>query len=185
MELKPTLWRTCRVLANANRLRILRSLIRESPRTVSAVSGIVHLRESVASDYLRLLQSRGLIQCERRGRYVFYSDRSDPAVSHAGILLSALRNVLSSKRMPLESVVFTLTAFTHPRRVLIVKLLSASALRTKELQRSACISEPALARHLAKLRRRSIVAWKRGFVKCAEQSNSILAACLIRLAKES
>ena len=36
--LRPTLWRSCRALANRKRLRILRRLIEHSPQTVAQVA---------------------------------------------------------------------------------------------------------------------------------------------------
>src|ERR1700726_877142 len=70
--LRPTLWRTCRVLANRNRLRIFHSLLQQPDQTVSAIASRFGLLLSVASESLRLLESRSLLTARRTGKYVKY-----------------------------------------------------------------------------------------------------------------
>ena len=69
---QPTLWRTCRVLANRKRLQILALLIRQPNQTVSTVAGRMSLSMPTASQYLRALEARGLLTCRRVGRRVEY-----------------------------------------------------------------------------------------------------------------
>ena len=38
IELKPSLWRTCRVVANRRRLQLLHSLLHKGPQTVGALA---------------------------------------------------------------------------------------------------------------------------------------------------
>ena len=57
---QPTLWRTCRVLANRKRLQTLALLIRQPNQTVSAVAERMSLSMPAASQYLRALEARGL-----------------------------------------------------------------------------------------------------------------------------
>ena len=51
--LQPTLWRTCRVLANRTRLQIFGLLRRQPNQTVSAVAQHLKLSLPVASQYSR------------------------------------------------------------------------------------------------------------------------------------
>src|SRR5947208_17162889 len=71
-DLRPTLLRTCRVLANHTRLRVFRFLLQQPEQTVSEVASHLNLPQSVASQYLRTLESRSLLKARRVGRWVKY-----------------------------------------------------------------------------------------------------------------
>ena len=64
-SIQPTLWRTCRVVANRKRLQTLALLIRKPNQTVSAVAERMRLSVPAASQYLRALEARGLLTCRR------------------------------------------------------------------------------------------------------------------------
>src|SRR5437762_1309603 len=70
--LRPTLWRTCRVLANRTRLQIFALLVRRRSQTVSAIADRIEVPLSVASQNLRALEARGLLEVRRSGRRVYY-----------------------------------------------------------------------------------------------------------------
>jgi DNA-binding transcriptional ArsR family regulator len=70
--LQPTLWRSCRVLANRQRLRLLELLAHDSELTVTSAAQRLALPLPVASQYLRALEARGFLQAHRRGRRVSY-----------------------------------------------------------------------------------------------------------------
>ena len=143
MALAPTLWRTCRVLANPLRLRCLQVVLRQPGPSVSG---------PVASQYLRDLQARGMIAVTRRSRWVCYDGRPDPSVAHAAALLAAMRMVLEGPSFSPRHTQRLLKGFTHPRRLAILRVLDRSSpLRFAALARATGISEPALARHLRKL----------------------------------
>jgi DNA-binding transcriptional ArsR family regulator len=112
--------------------------------------------EPKASCHLRALQSRGLLVAERVGRRVFYHLQTDPLVAGADEMLAALRASIR-RHDPISSRMHCLTAFTHPRRIQVVRGLDASPMRATELVIRCGISAPALHRHLAKLRRRGLV----------------------------
>ncbi len=69
-SLRPTLWRTCRVLANRTRLKIYALLLRQPGQTVSAIAEQLKLPLPAASHYLRALEARGLLAVRRKGRNV-------------------------------------------------------------------------------------------------------------------
>jgi len=69
---RPTLWRTCRVLANRTRLRIFRRLAQQPGQTVSDVARRLRLSLPVTSQYLRALEARGLLSARRVGLRVTY-----------------------------------------------------------------------------------------------------------------
>lgn len=157
-NLHPTLWRTCRILANQRRLACLRTVLSLPGCTVGTVAEKADLPTDQASLCLRALQARGLIQAKRHSRWVHYTPAPDLSVPVAAPILSALRRALLADKLTDTTITLTLTAFTHPRRLVILKRLTSTAqLTAARLTRETHISPPALWRHLSKLKRRGLV----------------------------
>ena len=157
-SLNPSLWRTCRALANRNRLRLVQHLFAHPDANVSEVAEQVGLSPSLASQYLRALNARGILGVSRRGSWVHYRVAADPAVSESARLVDALGQELSDSGPAIDRAFSALTAYTHPRRVRVVWLLGqAGELERSELRRRSNMSGDALSRHLAKLARRGII----------------------------
>lgn len=171
-SLHPTIWRTCRVLSNEVRIKLLWKLFQMGEASVAALGDSVGISESQASVYLRALNSRGLVVPERRQKYVFYRSEANPEVEHAEVLLHALRDCYDHF-MPLEMVVSHMTAFTHPRRIDIVRALSDVAYDEQKLSIQTQISLPALYRHLRKLTDRGYVAKTDKQLHLVPQENSL------------
>ena len=177
------MWRTLRVLANPSRLRVIECLFRDGPLCVSAVATRCRLQPVSATQHLRLLQSRGLIQARRTGRWVRYSADPDPLVAHAPPLTAALRHALLAEQAGTTRIVRELTAFTHERRILIVRAISRGT-DTPEAIRTACrISAPALNRHLRKLTRRDVICRQDEHIQLLRPVNA-LARRLLALVRE-
>ena len=70
--LTPSLWRTCRVIANHTRLRLFAALDRQQPQCVSELAGQLDLTLPVASQALRSMEARGLLTVRRIRRRVEY-----------------------------------------------------------------------------------------------------------------
>ena len=166
MPLTPTLWRTCRVLANPCRLSCLRAVIDTPGRTVEEIAERAGLSAPVASLYLRHLQARGLVRPERVSRWVRYTAVADASVTHAGPTLAAVARALRAARRPYARLLQTLTAFTHPRRLAILRVIPDDGAASFSTIRSVTgISHSALCRHLAKLQRHGLTetvgdAWR-------------------------
>jgi len=154
--LHPTVWRTCRVLSNEQRLRLLWKLFQLGEGNVTALGDAVGLKEPLASDYLRALNARGLISSERRRNYVFYNPVANPEVEHAGQMLDILRDCYEDL-IPMAKVTYHMTAFTHPRRLDIVRALSQGVEDEVQLSVQTRISPEALYRHIKKLDARGYV----------------------------
>jgi len=155
---RQSLWRTCRVLANRNRLRMFGLLLKEPDQTVSKVASRLGLPLSVTSQYLRALEARGFLTVRREGRWVYYRPASAQAAGSAEPLMEALRQVFQRTANPVDQVFKLATAFTHQRRIEVLRALSAGARTLVELRAGTRISRDALGRHVAKLKARGFVA---------------------------
>jgi DNA-binding transcriptional ArsR family regulator len=153
---QPTLWRTCRVLANRKRLQTLALLIRQPNQTVSAVAE--HMSLSMpASQYLRALEARGLLVCRREGLRVEYRLSPGTGEDAAGEIVRALRPVLRGRARPIEAIFKLATGFTHPRRIEVFRAITNGARSLSNLPAATNIPGRALSRHLAKLEARGFV----------------------------
>ena len=166
----PTLWRTCRALANERRLLCLKAILMQPLITVGEVAVIANIPENQASINLRALQARGLITAQRKSRWTHYLPSADPLVEHAALVLAALRKSLITERQKERHVIALLKAFTHSRRLTILSYLQGTPRATTEsLVAATHISRPAMWRHLTVLK-------KAGFVGDEDEKWSLLRA---------
>jgi len=179
-SLQPTLWRTCRVLANRTRLQIFGLLTRTPALSVSAVAEHLQLSLPVASQYLRALEARGLLIPRRVGRRVQYRLNVASAMEPARELTVALRLAFQRDPAPVETLFRLATSFTHPRRIEIFRALAVQARTLGQLQAVTRISVPALFRHLRKLEARGFVEGRRGLYAAANRQD-VFGRTLARL----
>jgi DNA-binding transcriptional ArsR family regulator len=182
--LSPSLWRTCRALANRKRLELLKCVIEQEPVSVEVLALQAGISVSTCSQWLRLLNSRGLLSVVRLGRWVYYSSGADPAVKQSEEILTAIRMALRTCRREedYDCILKALTAFTHPRRIQIVKAIVAKGDASENHLIQTChISKPALFRHLQKLEQRSLVTVSDGTCAIA-LPETVFANALLRLA---
>lgn len=180
---QPTLWRTCRVLANRPRLRILGLLARAPALTVSAVAERLELSLPLASLYLRALEARGLLTSRRSGRYVRYALNASSAVEPARKLAAALRFTFQRDPTPVETVFKLATTFTHPRRIEIYRAVAIRSSTSGQLQAVTRISARALFRHLLKLEARGFIVGRQNHYGLADRPD-VLGRTLALLAKK-
>jgi len=159
---QPTLWRTCRVLANRKRLQILALLARDGPQNVSSVARHMKLSLPTASQYLRALEARGLLTSRRMSRRVEYRLTQGRRQGSADQIVAALRLVLGRGVDRVERVFKSATAFTHPRRVEVFRAIGQGANSFSKIQAATRISVPALQRQLEKLEARGFITSMRG-----------------------
>ncbi len=158
MGLNPTLWRTCRVLAGPTRLKLLRQILLVPDQGVTRLAETVEISESRASQELRRLQSRGLVQAVRCGRGVRYRPIPDPQVASAKPLLLAMRTALapSTEEADLE-IIGIARAFSHTSRLHLVQVLLSGPCSAEALQKLIGASRRSTCRHLAILEEGSVV----------------------------
>lgn len=152
--LKPTLWRTARALANADRLRLLRCVFKsQGAMGVSELAEETGLSVSTASTYLRALNARGLVSVVRSGSYVLYGTASDRSLPAASAIQAAFFGLFERQHLPREwekSLLPLLRGYAHPRREEIVRCLTQRApLSFTVLQRASSVPAVSLLRHLA------------------------------------
>jgi len=176
--LHPTLWRTCRILANQRRLDCLRAVLTNPGSTVEDVASIANIPESQASLCLRALQARGLIHPQRLSRWVKYTPIPDESVPIAAPVLEAMRRSLLVNKLGNQEIMHTLTAFTHPRRLVILRAIhrSGTPQSTGSLSTLTKISIPALLRHLTKLEQRYLVLKTNGCWHLAQTPSALAQA---------
>lgn len=178
---KPTLWRTCRVLANTTRLRMLRHLISHPGKAVTEMARALKVPKAVASQYLRALNARGLLNARREGKWVYYSATGDKSVPASSLLLDAILQTFKAEKESVEMIFRLVTAFTHPRREKIYCALQGGGGQSLEqLRKKTGISRHALRRHLNKLQRRGFVRKSKETFECDIPDNP-LAKVLARL----
>jgi DNA-binding MarR family transcriptional regulator len=155
-QLAPTVWRTCRVIACGTRLRLLQRIAADGPACVTALARRCRLSRFVATQSLRALQARGLLRATRTSRWVVYDLQTDPAVRHAADVQQAVLAAFRRGETHAD-IRRAATAFTHERRLLLVRALAAGPSTAPALARRCAMSPNALYRHAAKLERRGLL----------------------------
>ena len=178
--LQPTLWRTCRALANKTRLQLLHELFVNGEQTVSDIAARAKIRLSLASLYLRTLNARGILSARASGRWTFYQIQANKSVPHAQPLVSALLASFQSSAHPVDELFRDLTGCTHPRRLALLQALK-QPLSLDEMRSRTGIPFSSLLRHLHKLLRRGYVLREGKLYRCAPP-RSPMAKCLLKLA---
>ncbi len=156
-KLQPTLWRTCRVLACETRLEMLRLLFEKEELCVSEMAKLTGISAHNASTQLRALNARGLITPRRQDQRVIYRAEANENLDAASALLDAVRDAFA-KKTPGKAIFHSCTAFTHERRIELVRLLADGPQTFGDLMEKTGMSSAALWNHLDKLS-------DRGFVK--------------------
>lgn len=171
--LQPTLWRTCRTIANRTRLEIYGLLLERPGQSVSAVAEHLHLPLSLASEYLRALEGRGLLAARRLGRRVEYRPCPATGQGSAAALGAALRGTFKRETQAVAVIFRLATAFTHPRRIEIFRILQAGPQTLGQIQAATRFSSWAALRHLRKLEARGFVAGQDGIYVVARRPDDL------------
>lgn len=161
---------------------MLQGLIRDPDQTVFAVASRMNVSPALASQYLRALNARGLLQARRAGKWVYYRPSSDKSILGSGSLLRALKRTFATEKQPIEVIFRQMTAFTHVRRLDIIRALQTGGLTRGRLRMTTDMSQSALARHLEKLVDRGFVVVDGSTCRCARPKGR-LARTLLELAR--
>ena len=111
------------MLDNPIRLEMLRTVMLSShPVSVSDISAAVDEKESVTSQYLRMLNMQGFIVAVRRGKNVFYERRRDGAREFMR-LVDELESIIEAPDWK-DRVRAVLPAFSNARKTEILSVLN-------------------------------------------------------------
>lgn len=139
---EPPLWKRLRILANPLRLEMLTDVRSRPGRYVQVIGETVRCSEVTACKHLQMLEAGGFLNSRRQGRYLFYDFASgDP-------LAQALMDEVGRPGADLGGILKVLTAFTHERRIVIVRALNGQPMNAETLCAVSGISRDAVFRHL-------------------------------------
>lgn len=180
-KLHPTLWRTCRILSGKTRLRLFRRVVATPDQTVTGLARQLGISVPRASQELRRLQSRGLLQAVRRDQNVLYRPVADALVSSAPPLLAAMQETF--QRYPEsqdDDIIRIATGFSHTRRLILMRLLLAGPMDDQTLEDVSGIKRDALLRHLRILKNGGLARAQDGRWQGVDSPHP-LAQCLCAL----
>ena len=180
-ELRPSLWRTCRVLANRRRLRIFSFLIDHPEATVSAIAKGINVPLSSTSKALRLLESRSLLMAKRSGSFVRYSVAGHNRTGRHGGLTTTLKEAFENHPGRVNAVFSLVAVFTQPLRIEIFNALRGQPQSFEQVRIATGVSSRALDRHLQKLESRGFIRRRHGCYRTVRPSNEVQRE-LVRLA---
>lgn len=181
MQLRPTLWRTCRIIASETRLQLLWCLFEEGELCVKDLVQRTDDSRTNTSNQLRGLSARGLITPRREKMKVIYRPEANDSIYFAPDLLNALKRCFD-QHMSFQKIILQATAFTHERRIETVHALNGTILSFRELQTVTQMSPASLSRHLDKLEYRKMVQHTEGTYKLGAPAN-LLGRALLRIAR--
>lgn len=154
----PTLWKTCRIIANENRLQLLREIFELPRQDISTLAASIELSLGSTSNQLTLLCNEGFITPHRRGQRVLYDDVIPYAPIHIKNLQTALKKELLSGSSS-HAIYREATGLSHQRRIELIRRLSKTPQSMKQLIDETVMSYSALSRHLKKLVARGYVSY--------------------------
>ena len=122
-EYMPIPWRVARALDNPMRLEMLRVVFHAKGNlAVGDICAAIGEKESVTSQYLRILNSQGFVAAVRRGKNVFYERRRDGAGAFMRFV-DVLESVSSEANWK-DRVLCVLPAFSNARKIAIHSTLA-------------------------------------------------------------
>lgn len=123
-NLNPTLWRTCRMLAGSTRIQLLRQLHDDPGQNIRVRADALGISQPFASQEMRRIQSRGLLQVTRRGPSVVHVPKTDPQVASAAPLLKAIWTTFDTTPPERDMEMTVIAAgLGHERRIAMVRTL--------------------------------------------------------------
>jgi DNA-binding transcriptional ArsR family regulator len=149
------------VIACETRLQLLWHLFQNDHQSVADLAELTEISSQNATTQLRALNAHGLIIPHREKMKVFYRAKANDASAFAPELLSALHECWEQE-LPFQTIIRQATAFTHERRIEVIRALHESDLTFDELLEETGMSPSSLSRHTAKLKARGVIRRNRG-----------------------
>lgn len=163
-NLNPTLWRTCRMLAGSTRIQLLRQLHDVPGQNIRVRADALGISQPFASQEMRRIQSRGLLQISRRGASVVHVPKADPQVASAAPLLKAVWTAFDTYPAERDRDMTVIAAgLGHARRIAMVRTLMQGPQTTGQLLAAHPMAPTSFYLHL-----RALIA--SGFVQAQGRS---------------
>lgn len=175
----PRLWVTCRVIANTNRLFLLREIFNTPRQCVGKLAEAAGLTVGSTSNQLKILCSEGFITQHRLRQEVRYDDIIPYAPAHIKAIQTAIKKEFLMD-LPLESVFKAATGPSHQRRIELMSRIGNEPRSMNELLEETVMSYSALSRHLRKLQSRNYISFLSGRYHVGTPA-SPLAKALLKL----
>jgi len=172
----------CRTIANTTRLQLLWEVFNGEELSVQDLAIQAGTSKQNASNQLRALAAKEFIRPYRGKREVFYKP-ARPSAECVRQLLPILRKC-HAQSLPSQAIIHQATAFTHERRIQIVRCLTASDETFESLLKRTGMTAPSQSRHLRKLLRRNVIH-KQNKAYQLSHPDSKLAQCLLKLAAKA
>lgn len=160
-KLSPTLWRTCRVLMNDVRLRLLWAVVKNNDRlNVTGIAKLLGIIQPLATIGLRALQARGLIGVRRERYSVYYNLTEDRSLPEATRLRQAFVDYFDSDKLEFDwtnHVMILLKAFAHFNRLAMIRRLSEGEASKTDLEAASGVVVKTIEHHLRILTRAGLI----------------------------
>jgi len=160
-------------------LKLFRRIVDRPGQTVTGLAGQLDISIPRASQELRRLQSRGLVQASRRNRNVVYRPVADSLVSSAPPLLAAMQETFG--RFPEDrddDIIRAARGLSHARRLVLMRLMQIGALDEETLSDLSGVADAALHRHLRILETAGMAERRNGVWQAASPSHPLARALL-------
>lgn len=186
-KLSPTLWRTCRVLMNDIRLRLLWAVVTNNDRlNVTEIARLLGVPQPIATNGLRALQSRGLLGVRRERYSVYYNLNDDRSLPEATALRNAFVKYFETSELENEwtgKLCVTLKAFTHFNRLAILRWLAKGEADKAALTKATGIVVKTLEHHIQLLTGAGLISMRtdekrQAVYRLVHQSHPIAAELL-------
>ena len=150
--LTPTLWRTCRMLTGATRIQLLRQLHDHPGQNLTSLATALGISLPFASQEMRRIQSRGLLQATHCGSSLVYRILPDPQVSTAAPLLMAIQTAMDRLPPQRDGELPAIAAgLAHERRITMVRSLLQAPQTPHQLQSANPMAPRSFYLHLRSL----------------------------------
>ena len=160
-ELAPSFWRTIRSLKNVHRLDLLKCVYdAEETLGVVKLASETGLTEPLTSNYLRMLNARGLISVKRDATHVYYGTAPDRSLPTAISLQEGFRRFFATEPTKgwQKRLIQLLDGFSHYNRINIIRFLAVTSNPSRaQLIKAAGVCEKTFGHHFTKLRAANLV----------------------------
>jgi ArsR family transcriptional regulator len=144
-----------KALSDPVRLRLLSLIASTAEICVCELTGAFDVTGSTISHHLRVLREAGLVDCERRGTWVYYWVRKEALDLLGGLLTGTPGAIHQTSLISAGSDVVKLLA--DPLRAQVVEILAGGPACTAYLVAETGAKQPNVSGHLKQLREAGVV----------------------------